>query len=173
MIRLERNDFEQLVGDTAASIEWVTYRGTPRARSGFSSAMPVPYLAFITLFWLAHYPTLSFMSVIFHLHEWKNYHKNIEENLKWDGICSEAGCSMAQWWRIRKDERQLCLLSKLELSRYGLCGRWDRDSSFKASWGCGRSKSSCGVGRNISTLSMCCALLQHWMAPYYIVQAIK
>ena len=69
MIQLEKEDFHQLVEETGASIEQVTNRGTSRVRDGHPSAMATIYMVFITLFWLANYPTLSFMSSLFHLHE--------------------------------------------------------------------------------------------------------
>ena len=69
MIQLEKEDFHQLVEETGASIEQVTNRGTSRVRDGPPPAMATICMVFITLFWLANYPTLSFMSSLFHLHE--------------------------------------------------------------------------------------------------------
>lgn len=66
--RLERTEFLALADQCRSAIEETTQRGSKRKRAASSKLLPTTDMIFITLFWLAQYPTLSFMSGLFFLH---------------------------------------------------------------------------------------------------------
>lgn len=62
-------EFGGLLEECDVHLQATTFRGTQRTRQGTASKHSATLMLFITLSWLAHYPTLSFISVFFHLHE--------------------------------------------------------------------------------------------------------
>jgi hypothetical protein len=70
MVRLTKEEFEKLVEEVEPTIFKTTFRGTTRKQKVIStSKYSVRSMIFVTLFWLAHYPTLALMSAIFGVHE--------------------------------------------------------------------------------------------------------
>jgi hypothetical protein len=70
MVRLTKEEFNNLMVEVSPSVHETTFRGTTRKNLGTDTTKySLSTMVFITLFWLAHYPTLNLMSVIFQLHE--------------------------------------------------------------------------------------------------------
>lgn len=70
MTRFTTKEFEDLVNEMKNDIEHTTYQGTERKQTVIAhTKYSIPLMIFITLFWLAHYPTLSLISCIFNIHE--------------------------------------------------------------------------------------------------------
>jgi hypothetical protein len=70
LVRLNKDEFNKLVLDVSPSVHQMTFRGTSRKKeSTDTTKYSIECMVFITLFWLAHYPTLNLMSLIFQLHE--------------------------------------------------------------------------------------------------------
>ena len=67
--RMERKEFETLVAECSDAIYNTTTRGSPRVNHSSRLLIPYSHMVFMTLFFLHQYPTLSFMSTLFLLHE--------------------------------------------------------------------------------------------------------
>jgi hypothetical protein len=70
MVRFYKEEFEELVKEVGPAISETTFRGTFRKQRTIpTSKYSTASMVFITLFWLAHYPTLAMMSAMFGIHE--------------------------------------------------------------------------------------------------------
>lgn len=69
LVRLDQGEFQDLLAAVRPSIEQTTTRGTLRQRQVKKTSLSPFDMVFLTLFWLAHYPTLAFISSFFSLHE--------------------------------------------------------------------------------------------------------
>jgi len=68
MTRLDQSAFDRLVAEVKPTFEATTWRGTPRKRKRKEKQpFSIEIGVFITLFWMAHYPTLRLMSSLFDL----------------------------------------------------------------------------------------------------------
>lgn len=67
--RMGKKEFEMLCTECGEAIYDTTTRGSPRRNHSSRLLLPYAHMIFITLFFLHHYPTLSFMSALFLLHE--------------------------------------------------------------------------------------------------------
>ena len=70
LTRMTKPQFEELCLQAKDQIAGTTLRGTERKYASWrESAISVEFGLFLTLFWMAHYPTLSFIRSLFHIHE--------------------------------------------------------------------------------------------------------
>ena len=69
LIRIEENEFLQLVAATQPAFDKLTWRGTPRRRNKKDQTpFDLRIGVFLTLHWMAHYPTLGLLHAMFKLH---------------------------------------------------------------------------------------------------------
>lgn len=66
---LEKDVFDDIMKICGKTVEHTTFRGSPRKRSSNSSKISIEHMIFVTLMFLAHYPTLAYISSILGIHE--------------------------------------------------------------------------------------------------------
>ena len=68
LTRRSPDEFFALVDEVKESFQQTTWRGTDRKDPLPKTDMDPKYCIFITLYWLAHYPTISVLSCLMHIH---------------------------------------------------------------------------------------------------------
>ena len=69
MTRMSKEAFDALVTEITPAFEKTTWRGTYRMKKKKAKVeFPIAVGIFLTLFWMAHYPTLALMGSLFNLH---------------------------------------------------------------------------------------------------------
>jgi hypothetical protein len=68
MIRLNRLSFNSLVIEVSETIIMTTFQGTPQKSQQTKIDFKVEIEVFLILFWIAHYPILLLMSLLFNIH---------------------------------------------------------------------------------------------------------
>jgi len=70
LLNLTKEEFDQVLLESNEQLKNTTFRGTQRKQSTQANSQhSIQTMLFLTLFWLANYPTLNLMGAIFHLHQ--------------------------------------------------------------------------------------------------------